>query len=248
MPHTVPARQCLVCSASTRAIRKAPRDGYVHDDNLNLGSSYGNTWQLPAGQYDMLTYLKTATWLRTLEGLVGRPVLDEIMQTYFSRWKFKHPDGQNFIDIVNEIVPKRLGSKYGPNMNWFFDQVLYGDNVVDYELLSIKNRKPGGRPQTTITVQRNGDGRMPVDVLVHFDNGKELTLVWDGKARQRQFTLTEQANVLWAAVDPKQKIYMDTNFNNNSLTLKPSSAPSAKFAVKFLFWIENWMQWLAWLT
>ncbi|GAB3887566.1 M1 family metallopeptidase [Spirosoma agri] len=224
------------------------RDEYVHQDNPAIGSSFGNTWQLPDGQYGVLTYSKTATWLKTLEGLIGRPALDEIMQTYFIRWKFKHPNADSFINIVNEIVAKRLGSKYGPYMNWFFDQVLYGDNVVDYELIALKNRGRGSQQQAVVTVQRNGDGKMPVDVLVHFDNGKELMLFWDGKARQRQFTLSEKAKVVWAKVDPKQKIYMDTDLNNNSLTLQPSSAPAAKFATKFLFWIENWMQWLAWLA
>ena len=224
------------------------RDAYVHQDNPAIGSSFGNVWQLPDGQYGVLTYMKTATWMRTLEGLVGRPVMDEIMQTYFVRWKFKHPDGQNFIDIVNEIVPKRLGQKYGPDMNWFFKQALYGEQVIDYQLVSLKNKKPKGKQQTIVTVQRNGDGTMPVEVLVHFENGKEQTLLWDGKDRQHQFTLTSTAEAVWAKVDPKQKIYMDTNLNNNSLTLEPSSAPAAKFATKFLFWVENWMQWLAWLA
>ena len=147
--------------------------------------------------------------------------MDEIMQTYFIRWKFKHPNGQNFIDIVNEIVPKRLGAKYGPDMNWFFDQALYGDNVVDYELsVDQKHRNKRASNRAVITVQRNGDGTMPVDVLVHFDNGHELMLFWDGKGRQRQFTVTENAKAIWASVDPKQKIYMDTNLNNNSLTLE----------------------------
>ncbi|MFD2935987.1 M1 family metallopeptidase [Spirosoma flavum] len=224
------------------------RDSYVHQDNPAIGSSFGNSWQLPDGQYGVLTYSKTATWLRTLEGLVSRPVMDEIMQTYFIRWKFKHPDGQNFIDIVNEVVPKRLGTKYGPDMNWFFAQALYGDNVIDYELLSLKNRKRDGKQQCVVTVQNNGDGKFPVDVLVHFDNGRESRLFWDGKGRQHQFTLTQNAKAVWAKVDPKQTIYMDTNMNNNSLTLDPSTAPAAKFAAKFLFWIENWMQWLAWLA
>lgn len=227
---------------------ESSRDSYVHQDNPAIGSSFGNTWQLPEGQYSVLTYSKTATWMRTLEGLVGRRVMDEIMQTYFTRWKFRHPNGQNFIDIVNEIVPKRLGGKYGADMNWFFDQALYGDNVVDYELVSIKNSRPNGQRQAVITVQRNGDGKLPVDVLVHFDNDRELMLFWDGKGRQRRFTVTENARVLWASVDPKQKVFMDTNLNNNSLILSPSSAPAAKFAAKFLFWIENWMQWLAWLA
>lgn len=227
---------------------ESSRDNYVHQDNPALGTSFGNTWQLPNGQYGVLTYFKTATWLRTLEGLVSRPVMDEIMQTYFNRWKFKHPCGQNFIHIVNEIVPKRLGHKYGPDMNWFFRQVLYGDNVVDYALTSIKNSKRTGQRQSVIRVQRKGDGIMPVEVLVHFDTGKEILLRWDGQSRQREFVLYENAKAVWAAIDPKHKIYMDTNLNNNSLTLEPSSAPAAKFAARFLFWIENWMQWLAWLV
>ncbi|AQG82665.1 M1 family metallopeptidase [Spirosoma montaniterrae] len=224
------------------------RDSYVHQENPAIGSSFGNTWQLPDGQYGVLTYMKTATWLRTLDGLVGRPVMDEIMQTYFRRWQFKHPNAQNFIDIVNEIVPKRLGQRYGFDMNWFFEQVLYGEKVIDYQLQSLRNRKRNGRQQQLITVLRNFDGQMPVDVRVHFEDGRELLLFWDGKARQRTFTLNEKSNVVWATVDPKQKIYMDVNLNNNSLTLEPSSAPAVKFAAKFLFWVQNWMQWLAWLA
>jgi aminopeptidase N len=227
---------------------ESSRDGYVHQRNPAIGSSFGNTWQLPDGQYGVLTYSKTATWLKTLEGLVGKPAMDEIMRTYFQRWQFKHPNAESFTTIVNEIVARRLGTKYGPDMNWFFDQALYGDKVVDYELTSIRNQKQGNRYNSTVLVQRKGDAQMPLDVLVHFDDGKELLLFWDGKARQRAFTVTENAKIVWAKADPKQKLYMDTNFNNNSLTLKPSTAPAAKYATSFLFWLENWMQWLAWLV
>ncbi len=249
MDATYGARQSVVDLLSFRmGDLESSRDDYVHQDNPAIGSSFGNTWQLPEGQYGVLTYMKTATWLRTLEGLVGRRVMDEIMQTYFIRWRFKHPNADSFIAIVNEIVPKRLGNRYGPDMNWFFAQVLYGDQVVDYELASIRNFRREGGQQAVVTVQRNGDGTMPVDVLVHFDNGKDRMLFWDGKARQRRFTLTENAKVVWAKVDPKQKIYVDTNLNNNSLTGEPSSLPAAKFSTKFLFWVENWLQWLAWLA
>ncbi|WP_288427712.1 M1 family metallopeptidase [uncultured Spirosoma sp.] len=227
------------------------RSQYAHRENPALGSSFGNTWQLPAGEYGVLTYSKTATWLRTLEGLVGRSGTDEIMQTYFARWQFRHPNAQNFIDIVNEIVPKRLGQKYGVDMNWFFAQALYGDQVVDYQLESIRNKRREGRSFSEVTVQRNFDGQMPVDILVRLDGGtadkpREQRLYWDGKDRQRTFTLP--GRVLWAKVDPDQKIYMDIDFNNNSLTLSPSSAPAGSVATRFLFWVENWMQWLAWLA
>lgn len=226
---------------------ESSRDSYVRLDNPAIGPSFGNTWQLPEGYYGELTYSKTATWLRTLEGLAGRKTMDEIMRTYFQRWQFRHPNADNFIAIVNEIAPARTGFRYGQNFNWFFDQVLYGDKVCDYELYRIRNRKQGDAYRSTVQVMRRGDAQMPVDVLVHFDDGKELMLFWDGKARTQTFTLNQNASVLWAKADPKQKLYMDTNLNNNSLTLSPSSAPAAKFSAKVLFWVQNWMQWLAWL-
>ncbi len=224
------------------------RDGYVHLDNPAIGPSFGNTWQLPDNYYGVLTYSKTATWLRTLEGLLGRKIMDEIMQTYFDRWQFKHPNAGSFIAIVNEIAPARTGFRYGNDMNWFFDQVLYGDNVCDYKLVSVSSKKLDKQYTSTVRVDRLGDARMPVDVLLHFADGKELMLFWDGKGRTKTFTVTEPAELIWAKADPKQKLYIDTNFNNNSLTRQPSSAPAAKYAAKVLFWIQNWLQWLAWLA
>ena len=226
------------------------RDQYAHRPNPAVGSSFGNTWQLPNGEYGVLTYMKTATWLRTLEGLVGRPVMDEIMQTYFARWKFRHPNAKSFIDVVNEVVPKRLGNKYGPDMNWFFAQALYGEQVVDYQLLSIRNRTAGGR-RGEVVVQRNRDGQMPVEVLVRVEPRPgaapvDRLLTWNGTDRRHTFTLP--GRVLWAKVDPNEKVLMDVNVNNNSLTLSPSSAPAASLAVRVLFWVQNWMQWLAWLA
>lgn len=227
---------------------ESSRSAYVHVDNPAIGPVYGNSWQLAEEHYGMLTYQKTATWLRTLEGLLGRPLMDEALRTYFSRWQFRHPRGQNFIDVVNELVPRRTGFRYGPDMNFFFEQVLYGDQVCDYELYEVRNRKQGSEYRSTITVYRRGDARMPVEVLVRFSDGKELMLHWDGKSRTRTFTLQQSAQVVWARVDPKQKIYMDINFNNNSYALSPSSAPAAKYAAKLTFWVQNWMQWLALLV
>lgn len=224
---------------------ESSRDGYVHLDNPAIGPSYGNVWQLPAGYYGELTYSKTATWLRTLEGLLGRPVMDEVMQTYFSRWRFKHPNAQSFIDVVNEVVPRRLGYKYGADMNWFFDQVLFGDRVCDYKLAKLTNHTSS---PASIRVDRLGDMQLPLEVLVHFENGREETLFWDGKARTHNFTLGQKGRVLWGQVDPRQKLYMDVNVINNSQSVSASSAPAAKYGAKFLFWLENAAQWLAWLA
>ena len=229
---------------------ESSRDGYVHLDNPGIGPSYGNVWQLPSGYYGELTYSKTATWLRTLEGLIGRSVMDEVMQTYFLRWRFRHPNAQSFIDIVNEIVPQRLGQKwagasYGPNLNWFFDQVLFGDRVCDYKLARISNYADG---TAAVRVDRLGDMQLPVELLVRTKNGREQTLLWDGKDKTHTFMISGKSRIVWAKADPKQKLYMDVDLNNNSRAVSPSSAPAGKYAGKFLFWLQNTMQWLAWLV
>ncbi len=239
---------------------EAARQGYLGMTNPKIAPTRLNGWEYKAGGYGQMTYSKTAVFMATLERLLGRPVMDEIMRTYFERWQFRHPSSRDFISVVNEITVKRLGNKYGPNMNWFFDQVLYGTDICDYELTSIRNRrvsKPEGvfdeeaeedtssasRPyECRIVVSRLGEVKMPVEVLVHFESGKEVREQWDGQARWTEFTYTGNDRIQWAKVDPDEVLQIDTNFLNNSKTLEPSSAPAWKYTVKFLFWIQNILQ------
>ena len=62
------------------------------------------------------------------------------------------------------------------------------------------------------------------------------------------FMISGKSRIVWAKADPKQKLYMDVDLNNNSRAVSPSSAPAGKYAGKFLFWLQNTMQWLAWLV
>ncbi|WP_128545716.1 M1 family metallopeptidase [Larkinella soli] len=221
------------------------RSFYAHLDHPAVAPTFGNVWQLPDAYYGELIYFKPATWLRTLEGMLGRPVFDEVMRTYFERWKFKHPNAVNFIAVVNEVVGRRPGNRFGPNLNWFFDQFLYGDAVCDYELHSVANQRQGTGYRSTITVYRRGDAVVPVEVLVSDEDGRETLLHWDGKARSRTFTLSRPARIRSARVDPQRKIYLDVNLNNNSYAVSPPTAPAAKYAARLMFWAQNWMQWLS---
>jgi len=161
------------------------RLGYTGMENPKIAEIYRYAWQFPHGGYSSLSYNKTATWLMTLKGLVGDDTMDEIMKTYYDRWKFKHPRANDFIAIVNEVVAKDHGDKFGENMNWFFDEVLYGSDVCDYKLASIKNkrvRKPSGITDditgvtdttsgsrelydSKVILYRLGEVIMPVEVL-----------------------------------------------------------------------------------
>ena len=203
----------------------------------------------------------------TLEGLVGIETMNRIMKTYFERWKFKHPCALDFIAIVNEIVKQEYGNKYGDDMNWFFDQVLYGSDICDYKLAGIINKKvkpPKGIHElnsekmsfnlddydsdmfaSKVIIHRLGEVIMPVEILVHFDNGDELRENWDGKSRTKEFSYERPEEVVWAMIDPEEKIKIDLNMMNNGITTKPVKEVSWKYAAKFLFIIQNIMQTLS---
>ncbi|MQY78145.1 MAG: M1 family peptidase [Bacteroidetes bacterium] len=246
------------------------RLGYTTMRNPKIAEVFRNAWEFQHGGYGSLSYAKSATWLLTLDRLIGRPTMDEILKTYFERWKFKHPCGKDFIDIVNEIVRKNHGTQFGDSMNWFFDQVLYGSDVCDYKLARIRNKKikpPEGIHEISgnkmtyksieyeniiyeskVIIHRLGEVFMPVEVFVHFDNDEEILEKWDGKSRTKEFAYERPEKIVWAQIDPEKKIMIDIDFHNNSLTTKPKRAVIWKYALKFLFRLQNTMQFFSVFT
>lgn len=242
------------------------RSFYTGMSNPKLAPVLQPAWQYRAGGYDSFTYEKSAVLLTTLERMIGRPVMDEIMQTYFERWKFKHPCTRDFIAVVNEIVPKYYGNKFGENMNWYFDEVLSGTNICDYELTRIRVTEVkrargvqdtvGGKTEYTrrhdkkqepeyesrVLVSRLGEVKLPVDVLVRFDDGKEIRETWDGQARWKEFIYIGESEVISATVDPDGILALDVNVNNNSKTVNRSSLPFWKYTTKFLTLVQTILQ------
>lgn len=215
------------------------------------------------GGYGPISYNKAAIWLRTLEGLVGLETMDKIMKTYFERWKFDHPCTPDFISIVNEVVREDHGDKFGDDMNWFFDQVLYGSDLCDYELGVLSHQKDQplegyyddleecekipedyreeAKSNATIVAFRKGEVIMPVEILVEFADGSTYLQKWDGIARSKSFTYPGK-EIICAELDPKRKIYLDKNFLNNSITLKSQKPAIRKYFTQFMGWIQNTMQ------
>ena len=246
------------------------RNSYVGMFNPKITDVGRYPWEANHGGFRNITYFKTATWLKTLEGLIGLETMDEIMQTYYERWSFKHPAGYNFIAVANEVVKQKHGDRFGENMNWFFDQVLYSTDVCDYKVAFINNRKIGGdlgilgkdntewttpdesdKDQDTyhsrVVLHRLGEIKFPVEVLIHFENGKEELKIWDGQERSHEFSYYGTNKIEWAIIDPENKIEMDLNFINNSYTTKPNKTVVWKYVSRFAVWMQHALQTLSFL-
>lgn len=221
------------------------RISYITMKNPKITEVFRNAWQYPKGTYSIMTYTKTATWLKTLENMIGRSTMDEVMQTYFIRWRFKHPCVRDFINVVNEIVPKRTGNHFGKDMNWYFDQVLYKAPVLDYAVKSIKVNN-GNHVSSEFTVERLGDMILPTEISVQFTDGKQELIPWNGEEKSKTYRLLKEISSV--KVDPKNKLLLDLNFNNNSKAIDPSTLALKKYTMKIMFWIQNMMQWMAGLA
>ncbi|MGB2960425.1 MAG: M1 family metallopeptidase [Bacteroidota bacterium] len=207
------------------------------------------TWQIQERGIHRLTYSKATTVLATLERMIGREAMDSALFVYFQRWKFRHPRTSDFVAVFNEVVPAIHGNRFKVDLDWYFDQFLYGTETCDFELSSLSSTPIGEgetkRFESTVAVRQLRDARIPVKVHVGFENGEELVELWDGQSATTSYTYWRPDRAVWAEIDPDRKILLDMNFINNSKTLSPPSWPLWKYTTWMLFLIQNLLQSLA---
>ena len=211
-------------------------------------------WRFYDGDaYGAITYGKTATVLLTLEKIIGEKTLRQALHTYFMRYRFTHPTGEDFIKTVEEVS--------GKDLHWYFDQAISGTQMLDYKVLdahsdpvnwyepenvTAKNSDPLYR--TYVTVQRKDDFVFPVDVKITFDDKQSLTEHWDGRDRWVRYVYDRKSQVVSAEIDPDHQIWLDRSLFNNSYTVKADSRATKKLS-KILGFVSEWMaQLLAWLA
>ena len=238
---------------------------YVSSDRRQTVSNNEYSWNYPYGTYGMMSYFKTATWLYTLMGIVGEETTNEIFREYYKKWAFKHPSGKDFVNVVNNVVPRINGNKFGKDMNWFFDQTLYGTGICDYKVSRIFNDQiefqsdysavpdtlkrnsdvSEKRYKSVAELERAGEVMLPVDVLIHFTNGDEIHESWDGKSRFKDFIYIGSRRIEWVKIDPDYKIKMDINYINNSMTIRPDRIPVRRFSYKLIAFMQFFISFIS---
>jgi hypothetical protein len=236
------------------------RVSYARAPNRQIVSNKEYSWNYPAGSYSMMSYNKATVWLYTLMGIIGEETMNEVFREYYRQWAFKHPAGKDFVNVVNEVVTKIHGNKFGPDMNWFFDQTLYGTGICDYKAYGFRNirlpsekkeaesdtllkdtKKNDTQYKAVVQLQRLGEVMLPVDVLVHFENGDEILETWDGKDRYKELTFEGHGKVEWFKIDPEYKIRLDINFINNSMTSDPDYVPLHRITDKLISLLQFYL-------
>jgi hypothetical protein len=204
-------------------------------DNAEADVPATPTFRYWPGTSSMTSYNKTALWLHTLERLVGWPVMQRIMATYFERWKFKHPGPTDFFQIVNEVS--------GQDLTWFFDQVYRSSNTFDYGVQNLSSeRRDDGSYRTVVVARRDGEATFPVDVLTTFADGHQITEKWDGLDRRTIYVYERAARASQVQIDPQRVLLLDTAYTNNTRTLaRRDRQASLRWAARWMVWLQDLM-------
>ncbi len=234
------------------------RMGYIN--SASLDPTVKKAWEYYSGNsYGINSYSKPGLFLTTLQNYLGTETMRKIMRTYVDRWKFRHPTSRDFTTLASEVA--------GQNLDWFFDQALYTNAVLDYSVDKVKTvelahsegfdfaRSPDKEIdsilrthaedkdslkvyRSEVNIRRLGDFKFPVELEVAFENGEKIREHWDGTDLWKKYVYQKPSKLVYATVDPDRKIPLDVNLTNNSKTVDDQTKGIDKFSFRFLFWVQ----------
>lgn len=124
----------------------------THADHYETNTAYGAA-----------TYSTGAVFLNQLRYIVGTETFNRGMNRFYDSWKFKHPDGRDFLRVMEK--------ESGMVLDWYYQYFIESTKTIDYGIKSVL----GNGESTYVTLERVGLTPMPIDLMVEYEDGsKEL--------------------------------------------------------------------------
>jgi hypothetical protein len=201
--------------ALTKSGKEEPMS--THADRFHTNYAYGTA-----------AYNKGEVFLQQLGYVIGQDNLEKGLLRYYDTWKFKHPNLNDFIRVMEK--------QSGLELDWYKEDFVYTTNTIDYAVGAVEAGKGN---TTTVTIERRGRMAMPLDIVVTLENGKQMLFYAplesmrgvkpDESDIQRtvlgdhrwvdpsfQFTIPEKkSNIARIAIDPTGRL-ADVNGENNT--------------------------------
>lgn len=212
MNHLWPPDRSLVdlpfARLGTQALHRATYTANPHQIRV-----YGAAWELK--DYATSAYSKPALLLATLEQQLGAARFLDVMRVYFQRWGFRHPRTEDFIAVANEVS--------GQELTAFFQQYVYGTQVLDYRAGPIRTEPQGVGWLTTADVQRLGDGTLPVEVVTTFADGSSQRAAWNGEPARFETAYPGSEPGVRLAVNGGEPIPLEVDQLDNVAEVEPTA-------------------------
>ncbi len=168
-------------------------------------------------------YDRPAILLEYLENYLGQEKFDQVMQTYYDTWKFKHPQPAD--------VKKLFEQETGKDLSWLFGDLIQTVKPLDYKMKSIQRTDAGYE----ITIENVGEvvAPFPIDVI---EEEKLIETKWVEGFEGEKKVLVPVRGADRFVIDSQNNM-PDLHRTNNTITEKGGKIEPFRF--KFLTGVEN---------
>lgn len=111
------------------------------------------------GIYSAAAYGKGAVWMSQMGYVIGEEARDRGLLEYFNRWKFKHPNPNDVLRVMEDVS--------GLELDWYNEYFVYTTKQVDYGIQGVV----GEGQKTKVNLERVKKMPMPVDVVITYTDG-----------------------------------------------------------------------------
>ena len=177
----------------------------THADHFITNTAYGTA-----------AYSKGCVFLAQLRYVIGDKTVAEGMLRYFNTWKFKHPNVNDFIRIMEKTS--------GLELDWYKEYFVNTTYTIDYGIKSL--REENGK--ALLTLEKVGQMPMPVEVLVTYNDGKKILYyipltILRGEKSEFNNSYEVKTNPDWPWTYPNYQLILDGKMSDiKSIEIDPS--------------------------
>jgi hypothetical protein len=167
--------------------------------------------QHPSGHYTsinygIIVYGKSALMMSYLEQYLGVEKYDAFMQEYFKKWKFKHPQPEDFLALLDDFTKE--------DFKWLLNDWMKTTNKIDF---SVKNIQSDAN-STNVKIKNRGKFLAPVPVSL-IKNDSVLSTIWT-KPFKGKTTVKFDINDFDHVELDTDEVVPEFNMNNNIMRRK----------------------------
>ncbi|MFW6019470.1 MAG: M1 family metallopeptidase [Bacteroidales bacterium] len=175
--------------------------------------------------YFIHTYYKPAQMFAYIQSLVGREKFNEFMQSFWNKWKFKHPQPEDFYEHFKSHFPE-----YG---YWFIEEMLTTAKRVDYKIQNVNTTKDS----ITLTIKNKENLAAPFKLALFDQNNKADFYSIPGFKGKKKINLPREKNFR-IKIDPNKNL-PETKRSNNNYDNSKLFPKANKFAVKWIYHVPQ---------
>ncbi|MCF8331300.1 MAG: M1 family metallopeptidase [Bacteroidales bacterium] len=178
-----------------------------------------------AGKYFIQTYYIPALKFKYLMSLIGEDSFDNLFRSFYEKWKFKHPQPEDFYN--------HLKTHYPEPGKWFAEEMLQTNKRVDYAIKKVKSLDDS----VEITLKNNGN--MAAPFMLHSQRTNKDLQLSKIKGFQNKKTLrlagTEKISL---KIDPFENL-PETDRKNNEYNGNKLFPKAEKISLKWLYHVPD---------